>query len=68
MTIGLVSVIFSFINEKKKNEIKKAGQQKEIIQLEIEKEKIVLKRLEEENKKYDEEIKIIENNNDKPTG
>jgi hypothetical protein len=68
LTIGLVSVIFSFINEKKKNEIKKAGQQKEIIQLEIEKEKIVLKRLEEENKKYDEEIKIIENNNDKPTG
>jgi hypothetical protein len=60
--VGLPVIILSSINKYKENrnkaEIEKLKYQKEILELEIEKENITLKRLEEENKKYDEILKI----------
>jgi cell shape-determining protein MreC len=49
------AIVFSFIYflKKGKREIEKMKYQKEILELEIEKEKIRLKSLEEENKKLD---------------
>jgi predicted thioesterase len=62
--VGLPITILSFINKFKENknkaEIEKMKYQKEILELEIEKENITLKRLEAENKKYDEILKISE--------
>jgi hypothetical protein len=60
--VGLPVIILSSINKYKENknkaEIEKLKYQKEIMELEIKKENITLKRLEEENKKYDEILKI----------
>ena len=52
---GLPGIIGFFIYKNKKNklEIEKIKYQKEILELEIEKENIKLKTLEEENKKLD---------------
>jgi hypothetical protein len=60
--IGLPGIIsfLSYKNRKNKIELDKIKYQKEILELEIEKEKIKLKSLEEENKKMD---KIINENN-----
>jgi len=60
--VGLPGIILLFIYKIKKNltEIDKIKYQKDILELEIEKEKIKLKTLEEENKKLD---KVIYENN-----
>jgi hypothetical protein len=58
--VGLPMIILSSIKNKSKAEIEKLKYQKEILELEIEKENITIKRLEEENKKYDEILKISE--------
>jgi hypothetical protein len=58
--VGLPMIILSSIKNKRRAEIEKLKYQKEILQLEIEKENITIKRLEEENKKYDEILKISE--------
>ena len=64
--IGILSVfiaapliVFSFIfmRGKSKTDIEKMQIQKEIMELEVEKEKVQLLRLEAENKKYDAMIK-----------
>jgi beta-lactam-binding protein with PASTA domain len=53
--VVLPGMIFLFVsnNKKRKAEIEKMKYQKELLELEIEKEKVQIKRLEEENKKYD---------------
>jgi len=57
--IGTPLVVFSFIylNVRSKRNIEALRYRKEIIELELEKEQIKLKVIEEENKKYD---KLIE--------
>jgi hypothetical protein len=52
-------IVFSFIYKRGKNktDIEKMEIQKEIMELEVEKEKVQLLRLEAENKKYDAMIK-----------
>jgi hypothetical protein len=60
LLMGLTSILFSFIKKRQKNDVEKLKREKEILQLEIEKEKIALKRLVEENRKYDNEIKNLE--------
>jgi cell division protein FtsB len=59
--IGLPAILFTFIYKSKKNksDIEKLKYQKEILELEIEKENRHIKLLEEENKKLD---KIINEN------
>jgi hypothetical protein len=59
--VVLPGIIFTFIykNKKNKTEIEKMKYQKEILELEIEKENLNIKKLEEENRKYD---KIINEN------
>jgi beta-lactam-binding protein with PASTA domain len=56
--VVLPGMIFLFVstNKKRKAEIEKMKYQKELLELEIEKEKAQIKRLEEENKKYDKII------------
>ena len=51
--VGLPAVVLNFINKSEKNKIEKMKAQKELIEAETEKEKIHLKLLEEENRKYD---------------
>jgi uncharacterized protein YlxW (UPF0749 family) len=60
LLIGLTSVVFSFINKQQKNNVEKLKHEKEILHLEVEKEKATLKKLEMENQKYDNEIKSLE--------
>jgi hypothetical protein len=55
--VGLPGIVFHFIYKSKKNKTEMIKQQKELLEIEIEKEKIHLRLLEEENRKYD---KIIE--------
>jgi hypothetical protein len=55
--VGLPGIVLHFIYKCKKNKTEMIKHQKELLEIEIEKEKIQLKLLEEENKKYD---KIIE--------
>jgi hypothetical protein len=57
--VGLPGIVFHFIYKSKKNKIEMIKLQKELLEREIEKEKIQLKVLEEENRKYD---KIIHEN------
>jgi hypothetical protein len=60
--VGLPVTVLSFINKyrenKNKAELEKIKYQKEILELEIEKETVQLKRLEAENRKYDELLKL----------
>ncbi|MDR1239105.1 MAG: phage shock protein B [Treponema sp.] len=56
--VGLPGIVFHFIYKSKKNKTEMIKQQKELLALEIEKDKMQLRLLEEENKKYD---KIINN-------
>jgi hypothetical protein len=53
--IGLPGIVFSFIYKHQKNrlEIKKLEYQKDILALELEKQRGQITLLEEENKKYD---------------
>ena len=55
--VGLPAILFTFIHKniknKRENEIEKLKYQKEILELEIEKENKQIKLLEEENKKLD---------------
>jgi hypothetical protein len=57
--IGAPALVFSFVWHTKKsgNEVKKLQYQKEIMELELKKEELQIKRLEEENKKYDNVLK-----------
>jgi hypothetical protein len=59
--VGFPAIVFTFLhkNAKNKREIEKLKYQKEILELEIEKENKQIKLLEEENKKLD---KIINGN------
>jgi hypothetical protein len=57
--VGLPAIVLHFIYKSKKNKTEMIKQQKELLEIEIEKEKIQLKLLEEENRKYD---KIINEN------
>jgi len=59
-TLGLISAIFFFVSRivKGHTEISKMKIQKEILELEIQKQNSQIKLLEEENKKYD---KLINN-------
>jgi hypothetical protein len=59
--VGLPGIVLNFIYKTKKNKTEMIKQQKELLELEIEKEKIHLKLLEEENRKYD---KIIGNHSE----
>jgi hypothetical protein len=58
--IGLPAILFTFIHKniknKRENDIEKLIYQKEILELEIEKENKQIKLLEEENKKLDKLI------------
>jgi hypothetical protein len=54
--VGLPAIVLNFINKSQKNQIEKIKRQKELLDAEIEKEKIHLRLLEEENKKYDKLI------------
>jgi hypothetical protein len=60
LLIGLASMLFSFVKKRQKDNVEKLRLEKEILQLEIEKEKVSFKRLEAENRKYDNEIKNLE--------
>jgi hypothetical protein len=60
LLIGLASIFFSSLKKRQKDNVEKLRLEKEILQLEIEKEKVSLTRLEEENRKYDNEIKNLE--------
>jgi hypothetical protein len=51
--VGLPAIVLNFINKSEKNKIEKINRQKELLEAEIEKEKIHLKLLEAENRKYD---------------
>jgi hypothetical protein len=51
--VGLPGIVLYFIYKSKKNKTEMIKQQKELLEIEIEKEKIQLRLLEEENKKYD---------------
>jgi hypothetical protein len=53
--IGFPVILFGFIykNRKNKTDLLKTEEQKNILELELEKERTHLKILEEENKKYD---------------
>lgn len=60
LLVGLPAIVFTFVNKniknKRENEIEKLKYQKEILELEIEKENKHIKLLEEENKKLDKII------------
>ena len=60
--IALPGVIFSFITKNRKIGLEKMKYQKEILELEIEKQKNQIKLLEEENKKLDKIINEKWNN------
>ncbi|MDR2537416.1 MAG: hypothetical protein LBC46_03825 [Treponema sp.] len=53
--IGAPTIVFSFIGRIKKNnnEVKKLQYQKEMLELELKKEELQLRRLEAESKQYD---------------
>jgi flagellar basal body-associated protein FliL len=53
--IGAPAIVFSFIGSAKKSsdEVKKLQYQKELLELEIRKEELQIKRLEAESKSYD---------------
>jgi hypothetical protein len=53
LSIPIVAITLSFRQQTQKNKIKEFELQKEILQLEIEKQNSMIKLLEEENKKYD---------------
>ena len=61
-TLGLIGIIFNFVGKivKGHNELSKLKIQKEILELEIEKQNSQIKLLEEESRKYDKIL--IENN------
>jgi hypothetical protein len=54
--VGLPGIVLHFIYKSKKNKTEMIRQQKELMEMEIEKEKIHLRLLEEENRKYDKII------------
>ncbi|MDR2343862.1 MAG: hypothetical protein LBD86_04950 [Spirochaetaceae bacterium] len=54
--VGLPAIVLNFINKSEKNRIEKLRLQKELLEAEIEKEKVHIKLLEEENRKYDKII------------
>jgi hypothetical protein len=54
--VGLPGIALHFIYKSKKNKTEMIKQQKELLEMEIEKEKIQLRLLEEENRKYDKII------------
>jgi hypothetical protein len=62
--VGLPGIALYFIYKSEKNKTEMIKQQKELLEVEIEKEKIQLRLLEEENRKYD---KIIEMQSSVPT-
>jgi hypothetical protein len=51
--VGLPAIVLNFINKSERNKIEKIKCQKELIAAETEKERVYLRLLEEENKKYD---------------
>jgi hypothetical protein len=51
--VGLPGITLHFIYKTKKNKTEMIKQQKELLELELEKAKIQLRLLEEENRKYD---------------
>jgi hypothetical protein len=51
--VGLPGIVFHFIYKSKKNKTEMIKQQKELLEVEIEKERLHLRLLEEENRKYD---------------
>jgi hypothetical protein len=55
--VGLPGIVLQFIYKSKKNKTEMIKQQKELLEMEIEKGKIQLKLLEEENRKIDKLIK-----------
>jgi len=57
LAIPIVAIVLSHKRRTQDNKIKELGLQKEILELEIEKQNGKIKLLEEENKKYD---KLIE--------
>ncbi|MDR2245792.1 MAG: hypothetical protein LBE17_03800 [Treponema sp.] len=54
--VGLPAIALNFIYKMRKNKIEMITRQKELLETEIEKEKLHLKVLEEENRKYDKLI------------
>jgi hypothetical protein len=52
LTLVVAGLVFSYKGIKQKNKIKELELQKEILELEAEKDNIKIKLLEEENKKY----------------
>jgi hypothetical protein len=54
--VGLPGIVLHFIYKSKENKTEMIKQQKELLEIEIEKEKMQLKLLEEENRKYDKII------------
>ena len=56
--LGLIGIIFNFVGKivEANHDVTKIKTQKEILELEIQKQNIHLKLLEEENKKYDKII------------
>jgi hypothetical protein len=51
--VGLPGIVFHFIYKSRKNKTEMIKQQKELLEVELEKEKLQLRLLEEENRKYD---------------
>jgi hypothetical protein len=56
LSIPIVAIILSYKQKTQKNRIREFELQKEILELEIEKQNSKVKLLEEENKKYDKII------------
>jgi hypothetical protein len=54
--VGLPGIVFHFVYKSKKNKTEMIKQQKELLEVELEKAKIQLRLLEEENRKYDKII------------
>jgi hypothetical protein len=51
--VGLPGIVLHFIYKSRKNKTEMIKQQKELLEIEFEKEKLQLRLLEEENRKYD---------------
>jgi hypothetical protein len=58
LSIPIVAIVLSYREKTQKNKLKELELQKEILELDIEKQNSQVKLLEEENKKYD---RILEN-------
>ncbi|MDR2632400.1 MAG: hypothetical protein LBC51_02085 [Treponema sp.] len=54
--VGLPGIVLHFIYKSKKNKTEMIKQQKELLEIQLEKEKIHLRLLEEENRTYDKII------------